>query len=138
MIAVNVFYFSCNYFVKLALLQMYRSFTRDYWPTRLLDLMVVLSTLFWIGSVLATTLTCIPLQAVWDWSITEGWCMDLSMFYISNASIMIGMDIVLYATPIVFTYHLKMPRSRKIGLNILFGLGTMYVQSFCPSALASG
>ena len=88
-----------------------------------------LSAVFWIGSVCATVMTCLPLRAVWDWDIKEGWCMDLSTFYIANATIMIAMDIVLYATPMLLTYRLQMPRHRKIGLNILFGLGTMYVSS---------
>jgi hypothetical protein len=126
-IAVNCFYFSCNFFVKLALLQMYRKFTRETCALLSIYFMETASLLFWLGSILATVLACIPLEAVWNWNITRGWCVQQHVFYMSNAAIMIGMDIVLYMMPVVFTWKLNLPRVKKVGLNVLFGLGSMYV-----------
>lgn len=66
-----------------------------------------------------------PLHAIWDWSVTEGTCINVSAFYIANAVTMIGMDIVLYVMPVIFTWKLRLSRAKKIGLNVLFGLGCM-------------
>lgn len=87
--------------------------------------MEALSIVFWLGSLLATIFRCIPLEAIWNWSISDSWCIDIATFYHANASIMIGMDLVLYLMPIIFTWNLHLSRSQKIGLNVLFGLGAM-------------
>jgi hypothetical protein len=64
--------------------------------------MEALSIVFWLGSLLATIFRCIPLEAIWNWSISDSWCIDIATFYHANASIMIGMDLVLYLMPIIF------------------------------------
>jgi hypothetical protein len=102
---------------------MYHKFTRTQWGKYLIWTMSAASLLFWFGSVMATVLECIPLRAVWDWSITEGWCIDLSLFYISNAAIMIGMDCMLYAMPIIFTWKVRMTWQRKFTMQIVWALG---------------
>lgn len=36
---------------------------------------------------------------------------------------MLATDIVLYAMPVAFTWHLQLRRTQRIGLNCLFALG---------------
>jgi hypothetical protein len=102
---------------------MYRKFTRELWGKALIYFMEVASMCFWLGSLLATVFQCIPLSAVWDYSIDDAWCIDIVQFYNANAGIMIGMDTILYLMPIIFTWHLRLCRAQKIGLNVLFSLG---------------
>lgn len=119
---INVFYFTCNFCVKMGLLQMYRKFTLETWGKASILFAEVTSVCFWIGSVFATAFQCVPLSAVWNPKIA-GWCIDIKAFYVSNAIIMIAMDMVLYAMPIIFTWHLNFTPSKRLGLRILFGLG---------------
>jgi hypothetical protein len=119
---VNCFYFTCNFFVKLALLSMYKKFTMEWWGVWSIRLMIFLSFVFWLGAVFSTALECIPLALLWG-GATSGSCINIRMFYIANASIMIGLDTILYLMPIVFTWGLTLSLSQTIGLRILFGLG---------------
>ncbi|KIW00352.1 uncharacterized protein PV09_08064 [Verruconis gallopava] len=130
-ITINCFYFTCNLCVKLCLLQLYRAFTRNLWGTVLICFMELASILFWLGSFLATVFECVPLAAIWDWTITEGWCIDVVLFYHANASIMIAMDCVLYLIPILFTWNLQLSRQKRVGIVVLFGLGFIVVGSSC-------
>jgi hypothetical protein len=104
---------------------MYRKFTRSKWGKYIITTMQYGSGGFWAGSLVTISVECTPLDRVWDPQVTEGRCLNMSAFYIANASIMIGMDMVLYMLPIAFTCKLNLPRAKKVGLNVLFGLGCM-------------
>lgn len=120
--ATNCVYLSCNTFVKLGLLEMYRHFTMLRYNHWWISAMQVLSVIFGLSGVLGVIFQCVPIASAWDPSIV-GHCLNKEAFWYSNGAIMIGFDTVLYIMPMIFTWNLQLPRNQKIGLRLLFALG---------------
>jgi hypothetical protein len=119
---INIFYFTCNLFVKLALFHIYRKLSMETWGMRAITVLEIFSVLFWLSSVLSVCLQCVPLGALWNPNV-KGGCIDVNNFYYANASIMIMIDVTMYLLPLIFTWNICIPRSRAIGMRFLFFLG---------------
>ncbi|KAF1976035.1 hypothetical protein BU23DRAFT_456738 [Bimuria novae-zelandiae CBS 107.79] len=122
LLASNVFYFTCNWAVKHALLFFYSEITRERTHRISINIMHGVAFGFGLSSVLADVFRCRPFnKAVYP--EIPGYCINSGIFYYFNSSMMLATDIVLYAMPMVFTRNLKLRRTQKIGLNCLFALG---------------
>ena len=87
--------------------------------------------LYLLGTILGYTLICRPLEAYWM-SFDPTWnknytCAPGAALNIVIGTLSIVSDIYAVALPFVILhyYSLDIPRSQKIGLNIIFGLGLL-------------
>jgi hypothetical protein len=77
---------------------------------------------FGLSSILVNIFQCRPFHKAWDPDV-PGYCVNMGLFLRFNSAIMLATDFVLYAMPLVFTWHLQLRRAQRIGVNCLFGLG---------------
>lgn len=117
-----MFYLLCNMFVKIGLLLMYQQLIIEIYYHWFIYTMYVATVVFGISSVFAVMFQCLPIASSWD-SRVVGRCVNISSFYYANAGIMIGMDMILYILPIIFTWGLQLRPAQTFGLRFLFGLG---------------
>lgn len=109
-------------FVKLGLLLMYEQFTVEPYYRWFIYVMHIATVVFGVGSVFTVIFQCRPISKLWDMNIM-GDCINVPVFYYANAGIMIGMDVILYIMPILFTWGIQLQPAQKFGLRFLFGLG---------------
>ncbi|KAF2467071.1 uncharacterized protein BDR25DRAFT_292866 [Lindgomyces ingoldianus] len=121
-IASNVFYFTCNWVVKHALLLFYADIVREKKYRGSIYFMHFVAFGFGLSSILVNLFQCTPFRKAYHSNIS-GHCVNLNIFFYCNASIMLATDLVLYAMPVVFTWNLQLRRPQRIGLNCLFALG---------------
>lgn len=77
--------------------------------------LMVITTLFCIGSLLFSFLNCRPLTASVCGNQYAGW--------LSTGIINLITDIAILSLPIPSVWHLQLPRVTKIALTIVFGIG---------------
>ena len=117
-------------FVKLSLLAFYLRLSPSPTFRALTVGLIVISTGFGIGSVVAVGLQCIPLRMLWD-PDAEGYCFDVNFFYFANAGIHIVTEIAIYVLPIPTLWKLQLPRRQKIGLCGIMSVGAMLIGISC-------
>jgi hypothetical protein len=84
---------------------------------------VVLS--FWITSIFAIIFTCVPVQAAWDYTITNARCFGVVRYFYVAAGFNIATDLLLCLLPMPTFWALSMPRSQRLILCMLFGIGIL-------------
>lgn len=67
---------------------------------------------------------CNPIQRSWNITITDGSCIDRPKLYIAIAALQILSDVGLIVMPIPMIYELQMPSRQKIGLLLMFVVGS--------------
>ena len=82
----------------------------------------------WIGSTLANGLSCIPLRALWDFSITDAKCINLLALY-KAGSVNIVTDVLIVILPITSLWKVQISKAQKISISFIFMLGGLYVLS---------
>lgn len=117
-----VFYYACLGTVKTAILLQYlRVFAVKMRKITLVAL--VLIGLWSTALVLVSVFACRPIRAFWDKSVTNPHCVaDLPQWYV-NAAGNIATDILIFALPIPVLWRLNLPRSQRLSLIGIFGLG---------------
>lgn len=69
---------------------------------------------------------CQPIRAAFDpYALRTGVCIDFLAQYISIAGANIVSDVLLFTIPIPMIVRLKMPLGQKIGVVLMFGVGSM-------------
>lgn len=82
------------------------------------------------GIFFSLVFACKPIAASWDPLLFPiGVCINRGAIYIATAVIGVVTDVILIAIPIPTIWRLQMPRKQKIGLTVIFGIGSMCVQS---------
>lgn len=78
--------------------------------------------LFFLSSVLAVVLQCLPIHAFWEPDFTHH-CFDQVTFYIAQGSLNFVSDVFVVLMPIPLLWKLRLPLARRVGLVIVFLLG---------------
>jgi hypothetical protein len=78
---------------------------------------------FWISSIFAIIFTCVPVQAAWDYTIKNPKCYGVLNFFYVAAGFNIFTDLLLCLMPMPMFWALSMPRSQRLVLCMLFGIG---------------
>lgn len=69
---------------------------------------------------------CKPIAASWNpLLLSVATCTNRGAIYIATAVIGIATDVMLMAIPIPTIWGLQMPRKQKIGLTVIFAIGSM-------------
>jgi hypothetical protein len=68
---------------------------------------------------------CNPVARSWDATITGGKCINQPSLYIATAVANILSDIILFVLPIPMVVKLQIPLMQKIGLGVIFTIGSL-------------
>lgn len=78
-----------------------------------------------ISTILTLIFPCSPIKKAWDVTIVEGHCINRGAVYLVQAITNIVTDVILLLLPIPMVWKLQMPVPQKIGLVILFIIGSL-------------
>ena len=87
-------------------------------------------------AVVSGFLNCIPVAKFWDTSI-GGFCFSKKALWFSNASVHILTDVAIFVIPIPVLRSLRLPLKQRIGVILIFALGSLYVNDFLPFKVPS-
>lgn len=77
--------------------------------------------------IFALIFPCRPVALNWDVEFTDGTCINRAAIYTATAAVNIATDLALLTLPIPMIVDLQMPRVQKLGLIVIFVVGSMYV-----------
>ncbi|KAG4443927.1 hypothetical protein IFR05_000567 [Cadophora sp. M221] len=83
----------------------------------------VIVTCFWLCSIFAIIFTCTPIPAAWDYTI-RGKCINIVMYFYVAAGFNIATDLLLCFLPVPTVWALKMPKTQRVVVCLLFCMGT--------------
>lgn len=112
---------------KLALLLFYVRIFSVPTVRRLLWGTFIGTVLFGVAFVIASIFQCTPVDYFWhQWDgVHKGRCLDINSITWSNAAISIAIDIWVLAVPLWQLKSLKLDWRRKIGVGLMFCVGTL-------------
>ena len=114
-------------FTKIAILlqlkRIFRGASKDsvYW---LLVVLMVISTLYYLTGILIEILQCQPREKIWDPSI-PGSCIDNNVSVTVAGAFNLGLDLIIFMTPIYAILKLKIAVKRKLGICAIFATGLL-------------
>ncbi|KAB8302018.1 hypothetical protein EYC80_005470 [Monilinia laxa] len=79
--------------------------------------------------IFALIFPCHPVAMNWDVTITDGKCVNRAATYTATAAMNIATDLALLTLPIPMIADLRMPRVQKVGLIIIFVVGSFTVEA---------
>jgi hypothetical protein len=123
------FYMLCGSFSKVALLIFYLRLTPQRWFRNTVWVIMAIIGSYTIAIVLPLIFACKPIAKAWDIRITEGECLNTPGLYYATAISNIASDVVLFLLPLPILIKLQIPVQQKIGLFIIFSIGSMLVLS---------
>ncbi|KAK8026757.1 hypothetical protein PG991_003813 [Apiospora marii] len=112
--------------VKISLAFFLRRFVQRLWQKRFLLGMVAFLSIFAVYSVCTYVFACVPLQAVWDLTITDANCKlraRLKDIGTANSVVNILTDLAMVALPVLVVLDLQVNRNTKISLVLILSLG---------------
>ncbi|MCJ1411838.1 hypothetical protein MMC19_005930 [Ptychographa xylographoides] len=107
----------------------HRCFPNPYFQ-RLLYIVMAVVLAYTFASVTATVFQCDPLPRAWNKAI-PGTCIDLKAFWITNAVASIITDLATWAAPAFIILHMRLERSARICLFMVFSLGSLVIIASC-------
>ncbi|KAH8812675.1 hypothetical protein F5884DRAFT_672947 [Xylogone sp. PMI_703] len=109
---------------KISLLLLYRRLSPQVWFNRCVYFLMAFIACYSIGIVFALIFPCHPIAANWDITITNGKCIDKATIYLFTAGVNVATDILILLLPMPMVAILHMPSIQKIGLVLLFTVGS--------------
>jgi hypothetical protein len=123
----SIAYSSAITFTKCAIIASYLRIFPDKNFRRVMFLAGFVVISFWIASIFAITFTCIPVQALWDFTIANARCFPVVTFFYVYAGFNIATDIILCVAPMPLLWAMKLPTRQKFIVCILFSMGLLRV-----------
>lgn len=97
----------------------------------------LLTTLFlvhlWLlASVASGIFKCHPFDDVWNPLVViasdiRDYCIDSNAYYVSISALNVALDFWILVLPLPMVWSLQLSRRRKVGLNLIFLIGGLYV-----------
>lgn len=127
--ASEVQYFISLATLKLSLLLFYLRIFPSLTVRRLLWATVVFDVLYGVAFTLAALLQCRPISFFWtNWDGEhKGYCANVNAVGWANAAISIGLDVWMLAVPLSQLRVLRLHWKKKVGVALMFFVGTLYV-----------
>ncbi|KAL8851619.1 MAG: hypothetical protein Q9221_003456 [Calogaya cf. arnoldii] len=113
--------------ILLLVLRIFCPKQRDpfYWTLQSLN---VLNTIFYAVFFFIPIFLCRPREKVWL-PKTPGKCLDIFAFYIASRVFNIISDLAMYLIPLWKIWHLRISKSRKLGISAIFATGSLAIVS---------
>lgn len=81
----------------------------------------------WVAVQIAFFTACTPFSGYWAVPVSNPQCTTLEHFAIVQATFNLSSDVLIIAVPIPMVISLTLPTKQKIGLGVLFSMGTFVV-----------
>ena len=78
----------------------------------------------WMAYLLASIFQCWPISYQWDKTIKGGRCFNQEIWYKTSSVPNIATDVIILVLPIPLVWRLKASRVRKLGLLVIFLVGS--------------
>jgi hypothetical protein len=96
-----------------------------------IQVLFVITVCWFILRLLIVSLQCIPIQARWDFSITDKTCgIKESTFFFSTVLTHVIIDFAILCLPAIEIRKMHLPFGQKIAVIGLFTFGALYVLAF--------
>lgn len=131
---IMVLYFAQVALLKLSMLFFYLRIFQAPRMKKLIIGTIVFDTCYGIAFVLAAIFTCTPIRHFWEnWDGEhQGSCVNINILGWSNAGISIALDVWMFALPVSQLVGLQMYWKKKVGVLIMFAVGTLWVLTPAP------
>lgn len=80
---------------------------------------------FGVAAIFLLNFQCTPHAAIWDFTIPDARCIPLNPLQLLSNSIHIASDVAILLLPQRTIWNLNMSTKRRVGVVIVFGLGTL-------------
>ena len=112
-------------FAKIALCLFYRRLSDARWFQTSIWTTIAVTVSYSIAFIFAIIFACNPLKKNWDITITEGECINKGALYLGHTSVNAATDLVTLILPIPVILRLKLPSLQKIGVVLMFVVGSL-------------
>jgi hypothetical protein len=85
--------------------------------------LIVYQTLWCVITSILYIIQCIPIQAIWDTSITDKTCLDSHKLLIASAALGIMSDFLIFLWPVMPLWQVKLPLLQRVHLVAVFSFG---------------
>lgn len=79
------------------------------------------------GIFFSSIFACSPIAAGWDITITDAKCIDRPALFQTTAALGVVTDVLIILIPIPMVIKLHMSRAKKVGLLVMFTIGSATV-----------
>lgn len=127
---LEILYFAGMSLIKLSLSLFYLHIFSGPIIRKLLWATVVFNVLYGFTFVIAAIFQCSPIDYYWRRYLdaAHGTCVNINIFGWLNAAIGVAIDLWMIGLPLSQVIPLRLHWKKKIGVAIMFLLGTLYVQ----------
>ncbi|KAI1419669.1 hypothetical protein F5Y12DRAFT_776773 [Xylaria sp. FL1777] len=127
----TVLYFTLTSTTKLSILFLYnRLFSVNKVFRRQVIALIIIVTGFWISTVIADLLNCIPLEWTWLNSLDDPrYCFNYNYFWLASGIVEAVIDVVILSLPVPVVSTLRLKGSKKYGIIGVFLVGFFVVIS---------
>lgn len=124
---MEVLYFAQVPLLKLSLLFFYHRIFPGIPARRIILVTIIFNVLFGFAFVVAAIFQCRPISFYWTrWDGEHtGQCININALGWANAAISIALDIWMLAIPLSQLVHLKLAWKKKVGVALMFCVGTL-------------
>lgn len=109
---------------KASVLLLYIKLFADSYMVVASKITIVLMILWPAATILGALLICTPIQENWT-TISKPHCGNQVVFYFTSGIINLTTDFFVVGLPLPHLYRLRLQKSSKIGLIVVFGLGLL-------------
>ena len=110
---------------KISILVLYLQVLRDPTARRLCQGWLLVVVVLGIWSFVSNICQCVPVAAIWDpFDYPDAWCFPLWKVW-TDIAIHLTTEVGILLIPMPFLIPLKMQRRKKIGVMVIFALGTL-------------
>ncbi|TGO39252.1 hypothetical protein BHYA_0057g00190 [Botrytis hyacinthi] len=125
----SVIYVACLGLSKFSLLLFYNRLSPVQWFRNAVYFLMFVVVGHSFALIFALIFLCKPLAMNWDYDIIDGTCIDRTAIYIATAALNVATDIALLALVVPTIVDLQMPRVQKVGLIVIFLVGSLIVEA---------
>lgn len=124
---MEILYFAEVCLIKLSLTLFYLNIFPGKGIRRLLWGTAIFNVIYGVAFVLTAIFQCTPISYYWTqyFGTTPGHCVNINAFGWVNAAISIAVDVWMIALPLNQIRKLKLHWNKKIGVTIMFLIGTL-------------
>ncbi|KAI7199854.1 hypothetical protein KC316_g8596 [Hortaea werneckii] len=121
----SILYAPVMMFAKISLLIFYKKLTPARWMQITVWTVGAFVLAYTVATVLALLFACTPLEKNWNITIQNGQCINKGGIYLFTAAVNALTDLIILGIPVPMVFHLQMSRAQKMGLLIMFVVGSL-------------
>lgn len=113
--------------LKACMLLMFARMTSGTTHIKWIKIVAIYVAVGWVAVQIAFFTACTPFSGYWAVPVSNPQCTTLQHFAIVQATFNLSSDVLIIALPIPMVVSLTLPIRQKIGLGVLFSMGTFVV-----------